>query len=86
MTILSTAPQQRVSATQTADELSVLKANENEAIEMFHSDDPEEKERGESEGGARPAARPASRPLARPLFSRLRSSGFESLDPTWYCK
>ena len=48
MTILSTAPQQRVSATQTADELSVLKANENEAIEMFHSDDPEERERGEA--------------------------------------
>ena len=48
MTILSTAPKQRVSATQTADELSVLKANENEAIEMFHSDDPEERERGEA--------------------------------------
>ena len=48
MTILSTAPQQRVSATQTADELSVLKANVDDAIELLHSDDPEEKERGEA--------------------------------------
>ena len=48
MTILSTAPQQRVSATQTADELSVLKANVDEAIELLHSEDSDEKERGEA--------------------------------------
>lgn len=48
MTILSTAPQQRVSATQTADELSVLKANVDDAIELLHSEDPDEKERGEA--------------------------------------
>ena len=48
MTILSTAPKQRVSATQTADELSVLKANIDDAIEMLHSEDPDEKERGEA--------------------------------------
>ena len=38
----------RVSASQTADELSVLKANIDEAIELFHSDEPGEKEQGEA--------------------------------------
>ena len=38
----------RKSASQTADELSILKANEDEAIELFTSDDPEEVERGKA--------------------------------------
>ena len=38
----------RTSASQTADELSALKANIDEAVELMYSDDPEEIKRGES--------------------------------------
>jgi len=40
--------QKRVSASQTADELSVLKANIDDAIELFHSEDADERQQGES--------------------------------------
>ena len=38
----------RKSATQVSDELSVLRANVNDAVDMLHSDDPEDREVGEA--------------------------------------
>lgn len=55
MTILSTAKHLPVapakeprSASQVADELSVLKANVDNALELMYSDEPEEREQGEA--------------------------------------
>ena len=44
MTTLST----RISAFQADQELSVLRANEDDAIELMHSEDPEEREQGQA--------------------------------------
>ena len=42
------APPARKSATQVSDDLSVLKANIDDAVDMLHSDDPEDREVGEA--------------------------------------
>lgn len=45
---LPVAPVKPQTATTIADELSVLKANVDDAIELFHSEDPDEREQGEA--------------------------------------
>lgn len=42
------SPDKPLKVYQASEELSVLKANEEDAIELFHSDDPHEREQGEA--------------------------------------